>query len=286
MIFISSSCVKNDKIAESVRELADLGYSNIELSGGTVYYAGFADDLQSLKEEYNLNYLLHNYFPPPQNNFVLNLASLDEEVFTASVEHCQRAIALSKKLGGSKYAIHAGFFIDLKIKEIGKELSKDDLFDIEKATMQFNAAFRELTREAGEDLTLYLENNVLSGPNFTTYAPQNPFMLTNLEDYHAMKKELDFKILLDVGHLMVSCNVLNKPFTEELVALAAETDYIHISNNNSILDENKSLNEESDLTQALKTIDLSNKTITLEVYESDEKIRQSIQTIQSLIDES
>ena len=286
MIFISSSCVKNDKIAESVRELADLGYSNIELSGGTAYYAGFADDLQSLKEEYNLKYLLHNYFPPPQNNFVLNLASLDEEVFTASVEHCQRAIALSKKLGCDKFAIHAGFFIDLKLKEIGKKLSKDDLFDVERATTQFNAAFNELKREAGDSVTLYLENNVLSGPNYDTYKPQNPFMLTDLDSYKEMKSTLDFKILLDIGHLMVSCNVLGKPFEEELLVLSAETDYIHISNNNAVLDENKALDADSTLANTLKSIDLSNKTITLEVYESNEKIRESFATIQSLIDES
>ena len=286
MIFISSSCVKNDKISDSVKELAELGYDNIELSGGTTYYKGFEEDLQQLKEEYNLSYLLHNYFPPPQEHFVLNLASLDEGVFKASVEHCHRAIALSKKLGCDKYAIHAGFFIDLKLKEIGKELGKEDLFDQEAATNRFNVAFEELQRLAGSEVTLYLENNVLSGPNHNTYQPQNPLMLTNLAAYKSMREELDFKILLDVAHLMVSCNVLDKPFEQELQALAKETDYIHISNNNTILDENKGLDRESDLTQTLKTLDLKNKTITLEVYESQEKIMTSFQTIQELVDAS
>ena len=286
MIFISSSCVKNTKIADSVKELAELGYTNIELSGGTTYYEEFESDLQRLKEEYNLSYLLHNYFPPPKDHFVLNLASLDEEVFRASVEHCHRAIALSKRLGCDKYAIHAGFFIDLKLKEIGKELSKDALFDQEKATHQFNTAFEELQLLAGSELKLYLENNVLSGPNHATYAPRNPFMLTDLRGYQAMRARLDFKILLDIGHLMVSCNILGRNFEDELQFLSAQTDYIHISNNNSVLDENKSFNEASALTRKLKALNLANKTITLEVYESHENIRTSFQTIQSLIDAS
>ena len=35
MIFVSSSCVQNEFIWESVEELALLGFNNIELSGGT-----------------------------------------------------------------------------------------------------------------------------------------------------------------------------------------------------------------------------------------------------------
>jgi len=286
MIFISSSCVKNEKIADSVKELAELGYGNIELSGGTTYYNGFEEDLQRLKQAYNLNYLLHNYFPPPQEHFVLNLASLDAEVFKASVEHCLRAIALSKQLGCDKYAIHAGYFIDLKLREIGKELSKDDLFDQKEATNQFNTAFEELKDIAGNDLALYLENNVISGPNHKTYRPENPLMLTDLAAYNTMRERLDFNILLDVAHLMVSCNILDKPFEQELQVLAGKTDYIHISNNNTILDENKALNRNSSLTEMLRKIDLKNKTITLEVYESPEKIMTSFQTVQELIDAS
>ena len=68
--------------------------------------------------------------------------------------------------------------------------------------------------------------------------------------------------------------------------LSKETDYIHISNNDTFLDQNKGINQDSSLTQALKTLDLSNKTITLEVYESHEKIQESFQTIQSLVDAS
>ena len=81
MIFISTSCIKNNKIRDSVQELAENGFQNIELSGGTKFYENFENDLLELKDRYKLNYRCHNYFPPPKKPFVLNLASLNNETF-------------------------------------------------------------------------------------------------------------------------------------------------------------------------------------------------------------
>ncbi len=66
MIYVSSSCIRHKKIKDSVKELAENGFQNIELSGGTQYYNNIESDLLKLKEKYNLNYRCHNYFPPPK----------------------------------------------------------------------------------------------------------------------------------------------------------------------------------------------------------------------------
>ena len=77
MIYISTACVRHKKISDSVKELAENGFLNIELSGGTDYYEGYIDDLLELQKKYKLNYICHNYFPPPKEHFVLakNIAS-------------------------------------------------------------------------------------------------------------------------------------------------------------------------------------------------------------------
>ena len=80
MIYISSSCIKAKTIKESVTILAEAGFKNIELSGGTQYYSSFETDLIKLQDKYGLNYQLHNYFPPPPNHFVLNLASINKDI--------------------------------------------------------------------------------------------------------------------------------------------------------------------------------------------------------------
>ena len=121
MIFVSSSCLKNNTIKQSVQELANQGYKNIELSGGTNLYEEYVEDLLGLKKKYKLNYLVHNYFPPPKKPFMLNIASLNDELFEKSVDHCVKAINLCKILGSKKYGVHAGFLIDFSPNEAGKK---------------------------------------------------------------------------------------------------------------------------------------------------------------------
>jgi len=81
MIYVSSACSKQNLIGPAIKELADQGYRNIELSGGTRYYKDYESDLLDLKKKYSLNFLIHNYFPPPKEPFILNLASLDTDVY-------------------------------------------------------------------------------------------------------------------------------------------------------------------------------------------------------------
>ena len=96
MIYVSSSCVKHNKIKDSVQDLVNNGFRNIELSGGTEYYDGFIDDLIALKKEYSLNYMCHNYFPPPKEPFILNLASLDDDIYARSLNHFKKTIKFLK----------------------------------------------------------------------------------------------------------------------------------------------------------------------------------------------
>ena len=92
MIYISSACIKSDKISESISILAESGFRKIELSGGTKYYKDYEKDLVFLQQKYNLNYLVHNYFPPPEEPFVLNLASTNDHIYHSSIELYKKAI--------------------------------------------------------------------------------------------------------------------------------------------------------------------------------------------------
>jgi len=227
---------------------------------------------------------LHNYFPPPKEDFILNLASLDNGVFNQSVSLCKKAIDLSIKLGCVKYAVHAGFFIDLKLNEIGRNLSKDKLFDIQAATNRFCNAFSELVDYTEGKVNLYLENNVISDVNYKTFNQLSPFLLTDYQNYLELCELLEFDILLDIAHLKVSCKTKGYSFEEHLNQLINDTDYIHISDNNGLQDENKCIEKDSPLFFSLEKQNLSGKTITLEIYEPFDKIKDSFNNIQTIID--
>jgi len=276
--------VRHNKIKDSVQDLINNGFRNIELSGGTEYYNEFKNDLLELKRRYNLNYICHNYFPPPKEHFVLNLASLDDKIYNKTFEHLKSAIELSKKLGAKRFGFHAGFFIDIKVSEIGKKITKENLFDKQKAITRFCDGFYQLNKIA-DNIKLYVENNVFSSTNANTYKNENFFMLTNSKEYNELKNRIDFNLLVDVAHLKVSVNTLNLNFENELKYMMSKSDYIHISDNDALHDLNHKLDSDSSLVQLLKKQNLKNKNFTLEIYDNMKNIKETYAILEEIINE-
>lgn len=283
MIFVSSACSRKRTIGEAVRELANRGFRNIELSGGTAYYESYKADLLELKEQYGLRYLLHNYFPPPQVDFVLNLASLDDDIFSRSMAHLMKAMDLSLELKASRFGFHAGLLIAPEVHELGKSIPYRKLADRSQATQRFCEGLRSLTG-SGKPVDLYLENHVFSESNSKNYHGKNPFLLTDSEGFTELRRSVDCRLLLDVGHLKVSARTLHLPFGEQLARMISHTDYIHLSENDGLHDLNWGLSAEGEVYRELERQDLRGKTITLEIYEGLEKLEQSYRLIQGLVD--
>ena len=278
MIYISTSCVKHNKIKDSVEELAENGFQIIELSGGTEYYENFENDLIVLKDKYKLNYRCHNYFPPPKKPFVLNLASLNDETFQMSFDHLKNVVALSSRLGADKFAFHAGFFIDIKLSEIGKKLSRDNLFDEKKSVERFCSAY-DIVKEQAKNVSLFIENNVFSKTNAETYDDENPFMMTNFNEYKSLKEKIDFNLLLDVAHLKVSAKTLGLNWESEFKNMMSVSSYIHVSDNDGFHDLNSQLTKNSSLLSMLKQSDTKNKDFTLEIYDEMNAIKKSYEVL-------
>lgn len=283
MIFVSTSCLKREYIKQSVIDLADAGLKNIELSGGTTLYDGWDQDLLELKEKYSLNYRCHNYFPPPERNFVLNLASSSTDTVSMSMETIKKSIDFSKRFGGKDYGFHAGFFIDIEASEIGKTIKRKKILPREESIARFISRYNELKDYAGPDFNLYVENNVYSKSNAEQFNGENILMLTNSKSYFELRESLDFKLLLDIAHLKVSCQTLGLDFQEEMKKLMKESTYLHFSDNDSFHDQNKRIEKDSELYHFLSEFEFQDKTITLEVYEGLDVILETVDTVRQLI---
>ncbi|MCP3900208.1 MAG: TIM barrel protein [Desulfobacteraceae bacterium] len=280
MIYVSSSCVKADTIQEAVLILIQEGFSNIELSGGTKYYDNFANDLLELKRRYNLNFLVHNYFPPPKQDFVLNLASLDKEIFNQSLKHLENGLEFTRLLGERRFGFHAGFYVDRPICELGKVFSHSSLYDKDKAINKFCHGF-DLLKHKFDDIEIYIENNCYSSSNFINYGDDIPFMLLNLDDYEKFKSKINFHLLLDIGHLHVSAKTLGLVFEKELQNLFKESDYIHISGNDALHDQHLGLIKGNGIGKKIKNLNWDNKIITLEVCQGIEALKETYSIISS-----
>jgi sugar phosphate isomerase/epimerase len=282
MIYISSSCIPSVKIKDSVQELALNGFKNIELSGGTDYYEGFEDDLLVLKDKYNLSYRCHNYFPPPKEHFVINLASLNDSIFQKSLDHIKKAISLSKLLGARKYGFHAGFLIDIDVSEIGKKIAKTNLFSRQESISRFCLAYENIKNNI-DGVDLYIENNVLSKTNFETYKGVNALMMTNFSEYESLKEKIDFNLLLDLAHLKVSVRTLGLNWEDEFESMMGESNYIHISDNDGFHDLNNQLTRSSSLLSMLKQSNTSKKDFTLEIYDGMDAIKKSYDILSEVV---
>ena len=284
MIYVSSSCVKFPKISDSVKFLAENGFQNIELSGGTTLYPDLENNLLELKEKHELNLLCHNYFPPPEKDFVLNLASLNDEISEMSRDHVIKALRLSKSLDADKYAFHAGFLLDIPLSEIGLKVKRRSLFDRAKAIERFAENFNYVMKEAEVcGVKAYVENNVLSLQNFEEYNKVNPFLFTDSSTMTELERLNGFTPLIDLAHLKVSCNSLGLDFKDQASQLCDQTDYIHLSDNDGLTDSNGTLNSDSEIFGFLKGSKLKDRDFTLEVYSSFDDLKSSYNLINDLM---
>ena len=73
--YLSTANSKKNILSEVLDEFIAFGIKNIELSGNLRFYRNMQRDLRNYKRRYGLQLLIHNYFPPVEDAFVLNLAT-------------------------------------------------------------------------------------------------------------------------------------------------------------------------------------------------------------------
>ena len=245
----------------------------VELSGGGNFIPDSIAELLKLQDKYALHFLVHNYFPPPKNHFILNLASVDDLTWNNTINFMKHSIDIACQLASPVYGVHAGFYINPHVHEIGQKFQKHTIFDKAKALKRFVEGYLILQDYNKDRIKLYIENNVISLANYQTYS-ENPFMLTTFEEYEELSQLIDFSLLFDIGHYKVSANVLKKDFTNTVEQFLKQSEYIHISDNDGKSDLNFLPSNDSLIYTILSKIAHTHRYITLEISVPIEKLSQ------------
>ncbi len=274
MLYISSAGIYGDRINERVERLALAGFRKIELSGGTKYYNEYLKDLLRLKRRYSLKYLVHNYFPPPQQGFILNLASLNKNIRNKSIDFCKKAIENSAVLGSPYYSVHAGFYFDPDIEELGRIIKPRKMYNSDKSQKAFTESLENLRQIAIKNgIKLFIENNVVNIDSYESLKQSIPSMLLCYDDVIEFRRSKpEYNFLLDIGHLKVTSHTLGIDFKSECFKLLALSDYLHLSDNSGLFDEHKLISRQSDIFKIIQGCDLSGKVVVLEIHDSIENI--------------
>lgn len=235
------------------------------------------DPAAILDRRFPSRFLVHNYFPPADPPFVLNLASLNPEVLSRSRAHCRAAIDLSQSLGGPVYAAHAGYTADLSPDVLG---APDRQAALPRARIAPRADAYETLVDSARKLTAYarergvrflIENHVL--PASTGERGAELLLCAHPDELEQLAADVDepgFGLLVDVGHLHVSATTFALAADACLDRLAPAVAALHLSDNDGTLDSHESFDEHAWFLPKLESF--PDATITIELDRADVQV--------------
>lgn len=243
MKFAVSTTAFRRRPIEEILVLAATEALSLEFSSGLPY----REDMEAIYIAAKVNRLPHNYFPAPKTPFVLNLASLNDEIRSKSIMHCKRGLKLASESGAPFFSAHAGFCLDPSPGDLGKPLKLAMREPKERYWQVFVGAVRELADEARRLGVLFLvENNVVAKFNLLPNG-HSPLLCCEHTEIERMQKEVSspaLACLLDTGHLKVSAGALGFSTDEFLNRVGHSIQAIHHSDNDGEADSNEPLSSD------------------------------------------
>ncbi|MGL3827320.1 TIM barrel protein [Candidatus Pelagibacter communis] len=281
-VFVSTGYYKNQKSIKTIKRFLKNKIKNIELSGGKFMTRRDLIYLEKLGKSKNLR--VHNYYPPPKEKFVINLASQNKSIIKKSLNQLKKSITLSKKLNSKFFSFHGGFRIDPQPRKLGKQFDKYEILSKKKAETIFLKNIKILNKFAKKKkVKILIENNVINKKNLKVFG-ENPLLLTNPIDILRFFKKTpkEVGLLLDLGHLKVSAKTEKFNLRSALKKLNNIIEGYHLSENNSLEDQNKSFDKNVWFLNYLKK---NLEYYTLEIYTDDlNKIKKTEKIVEKYLE--
>jgi len=278
MIYASTNCLSHPKNVEKVlKEYQKAGIENVELGSVHTHFN------TKILKKYDFNFIIHNYFPPPKILFNFNLSSESKEIREKSVKLAKKAIDLCCEIESPIYTFHAGFTVDPP--KLGKPLPR---ININKRINAIVTYVEEVTKiiEYADSLGIKvaMEPNVVQ--KFNLINGKNELCLfaeyNEIEKLFVILKKTSLGLLVDLGHTSVTSHWLEFDRDEFVQKCSKQTYAIHVSNNNGLQDQHKSLTK--NCWQLSKLKNFKDKPIILETMNlSVEKIKQNILLVKNTI---
>jgi endonuclease IV len=278
MIYTSTSCLKNpSNIIEVLKEYEKAQIINVELGSVHKYF-----NIKELKQ-FNFNFIIHNYFPPPKTPFNFNLASKNKEIKEKSSNLAKDAIDLCTEIESPLYTFHAGFTVDPL--ELGKEFPKENITNKKEAISTYiEEVIKIVDYGNGRGIKTAMEPNVIQ--EFNLIKGKNEVCLfADFEEIDELFQNLQntsLGLLLDLGHTSVTSHWLNFDKDDFVQKCEKYTLAIHLSTNNGLKDQHKSLTEKCWQNTKLKKF--KNIPIILETMNlTTDQIKSNINLVEEII---
>ncbi|MCO6451617.1 MAG: sugar phosphate isomerase/epimerase [Caldilineales bacterium] len=232
-LYVSTACLPwQEPLPDRLAAYRAFGLDAIELGGNV----SVTDEALSMMSRTDPPLLVHNYFPPPAESFVLNLASMDETIRTRSLDLVMSGLSLAVRLGAPFYSVHAGFVTDpVGFGETSFLFpSPASPEEVELAAERFLQSISFAARRARElGIEILVENNVcpldLQGKLLLQTADEMLELFARLDD-------LPVGMLLDTGHLKVTAATFGFEPAAFVSAVEPFVRCIHVHDNDGVKD--------------------------------------------------
>jgi len=224
------------------------GLNAIELGAGV----SVDEDSLSQVAAMDCRFLVHNYFPPPVDPFVLNLASRDVNIREQSLHLISEALYPSVRLKAPFYSVHAGFITD------------PTSFGLTSFVFPMPASSDEAQFAFGRFITaleIVLDNaqrlgvDILIENNLCSQEMRGKLLLQTAEEFLELFCAVQSQylgVLLDTGHLNVSAHTLGfdrMTFVEEVAPYVRA---LHVHDNDGINDIHQPIQPDSWVFEVLR----------------------------------
>jgi sugar phosphate isomerase/epimerase len=241
--YVSTACLGRPELWSALNALAGAGIDSVELGACTL---DGTDDLASRLRATGLRLAVHNYFPPTDDGFVINLASPSADVRGAATAFVERALALASAVGAPFYSVHAGFASDPVGHDDGHFVFSGSA-DLDAARLRFAdslAGLAETARSLGVELLV--ENNVCIEQH------RGYLLLVEGDEIASFLAPLGARLLLDTGHLNVSAATFGFDRERFVETVEDVVGALHLHDNDGTADRHAPLSEEGWIAELLR----------------------------------
>ena len=269
-IFVSTTFAEDDsKISDVLATCKKENISNVELGSNHIYEKNFKKIIQ----QYNFRFLVHNYFPIPRKSFVVNIASLNKQIRTISIQHVKKAINFCKVTNSKLYTVHPGFLAD-PITASRTKNNYDFIWNNNNLNQNYDLAFNNMLSSLKKIVHFAKDKKVrVAIETEGSFKKKNLLLMQKPNEYNELFKYFkpnDLGVNLNIGHLNLASRAFKFSKFEFVKKLKQYILAIELSHNNGIEDQHLPLkrNEwywkiinDPDFTKVYKILEFRNTNI-------------------------
>ena len=236
-IFVSTTFAEDDsKISDVLATCKKENISNVELGSNHIYEKNFKKIIQ----QYNFRFLVHNYFPIPRKSFVVNIASLNKQIRTISIQHVKKAINFCKVTNSKLYTVHPGFLAD-PITASRTKNNYDFIWNNNNLNQNYNSAFNYMLSSLKKIVHFAKDKKVrVAIETEGSFKKKNLLLMQKPNEYNELFKYFkpnDLGVNLNIGHLNLASRAFKFSKLEFVKKLKQYILAIELSHNNGIEDQ-------------------------------------------------